>query len=336
LWDLGSIDEKLAAIDAELAIPDYENAAVYYMRFLSDSNNASILDDLSGYAPSAYCEPWVDIEHPELATKLKKYQTFMQTLLDISEIQKARFTVNLTPDPDSWQMISDMRRVIFILSWAGANDLAEGRIAAAYSKYRCQMQLARHFSQQPGADHKIIGIAFEAVAHRNIKMALMYNEITPEQLRSLESILEIPMDRGKGHTEIAARIDRLNEEKYRSKMSMVELLKDLWFGRKTRKQQEQARSRSNLRIQSIRRAMPILIALRRHKQETGVWPESLEQIEPRLPEQMLTDPQNNGPFTYICDGENFIFYSKGPNGIDEGGVASMPADDYPIWPRKIK
>jgi hypothetical protein len=82
--------------------------------------------------------------------------------------------------------------------------------------------------------------------------------------------------------------------------------------------------------------MPILIALRRHKQETGVWPESLEQIEPRLPEQMLTDPQNNGPFTYICDGENFIFYSKGPNGIDEGGVASMPADDYPIWPRKIK
>ena len=47
---------------------------------------------------------------------------------------------------------------------------------------------------------------------------------------------------------------------------------------------------------------------------------------------MLTDPQNNGPFVYKCDGDDFIFYSKGPNGIDEGGVASRPADDYPIWP----
>ncbi len=117
---------------------------------------------------------------------------------------------------------------------------------------------------------------------------------------------------------------------------MVERLKDLWFGHKTRKQQEQARRRSYLRIQTIRRAMPILIALRRYKQETDAWPETLEQIEPKLPEEMLTDPQNNGPFAYRLTGDSFIFYSKGPNGIDEDGVASKPADDYPIWPLKIK
>jgi hypothetical protein len=119
-------------------------------------------------------------------------------------------------------------------------------------------------------------------------------------------------------------------------MPMVEQLKHLWFGRKTRKQQEQARHKSRLRLEAIRRAIPILIALRRHKQETGVWPETLEQIEPKLPEQMLTDPQNNGPFAYRLTGDSFVFYSKGPNGIDEDGIASKPADDYPIWPLKIK
>jgi len=336
LWNIGSIDQRLAVIDAELAIPDFENAAVYYRRFFTDPNNASTLDDLASYTPSAYCEPWADIEHPELAGKLKKYRTFIKKLLDISEMEQARFPVDIAPGPDSWQMLRDMRKVIFVLSWAGANDLAKDRIDTAHSKYRCQMQLARHLLQQPGTYHKIVGIAFEAVAHTNIKIALMYNKITPEQLRALESILEIPMDRGEGHAEIASRIDSLLDEKERSRMSTVELLKHLWFGRKNRKQQEQARRRSNLRIQSIRQAMPILIALRRHKEETGTWPETLKQIEPKLPGQMFNDPQNNCSFVYKRHGDDFILYSKGPNGIDEDGVASRPADDYPIWPRKIK
>ena len=80
--------------------------------------------------------------------------------------------------------------------------------------------------------------------------------------------------------------------------------------------------------------MPILITLRRHKEETGSWPETLEQIEPKLPEQMLTDPQNNGSFVYKRNGNDFVFYSKGPNGIDENGSYKRPADDWPIWPVK--
>jgi len=51
---------------------------------------------------------------------------------------------------------------------------------------------------------------------------------------------------------------------------------------------------------------------------------------------MLIDPQNNGHFVYKRDGDEFVFYSKGPNGIDEDSVASKPADDYPMWPLKIK
>ena len=336
LWDFRSIDEQLAAINAELAIADSENAAVYYRRFFTDPNNAAILDDLSGQTPSAYCEPWADIEHPELAAKLKKHRTFIQTLLDISEMQNARFPVDIDPGADSWQMLSDIRKAVFLLSWAGANDLAEDRADAAHSNYRCQMQLARHFSQQPGTYHKVLGIAFEATVYRNIRMAMMRDDITQERLKSLESIFEIPMDRGEGHGEIAARIDRLFDEKERSKMSTVELLKQLWFGHKTRKQQEQARHKSRLRLSSIRRATPILIALRRHKEQIGVWPETLEQIKPKLPEQMLIDPQNNGPFVYKRDGDDFVFYSKGPNNIDEGGSQSGSADDWPIWPLNLR
>jgi len=52
--------------------------------------------------------------------------------------------------------------------------------------------------------------------------------------------------------------------------------------------------------------------------------------------RFFTDPQNNGPFIYKSDGDSFVFYGKGPNGIDEGGSSSRPADDWPIWPLKVK
>ena len=337
LWDFRSIDEKLAAIDAELAIPDSENAAVYYTRLLTDPNNASALDDLSSYTPSAHIEPWDGSEHPELAALLKTHSTFIQTLLDISEMQEARFPIY--PDTSSSSFtLADMRRVTFILSWAAANDLAEGRIDAAYSKYRCQLKFARQIYQQPATLYRYVGIAIEAVAHGNIKMAVMQDDITQDQLRSLETILEIPQNQVMEETEIAARVDRLIEQKEKSQQPLTIRLKVWWSALHTRQQYEK-KSRLiliRLRLLSSRQSTRILIALRRHKQETGAWPETLEQIEPKLPEQMLIDPQNNGPFVYKHDGDDFVFYSKGPNRIDEGGSYSGSADDWPIWPLKIK
>ena len=334
-WDFRSANEKLAAIDAELAIEDSGNAAVYYRRLFTDPKNPTTLDDIYFYTPSAYVEPWTDSEHPELAAELRTHRAFVQTLLDILQMQDARFPVY--PDPNSGGfMLRDMRKVTFILSWAAANDLAEGRVDAAHSKYRCQMQLARHLAQQPATYYRSVGIAIEAVASGNIRRAVMRDEITPEQLRSLETILEISRNQYEGYAEIAARVDRLIEEKERSRLPLGERFKQWLLDRGSRRQREQRQRLIRLRLDAVRRATPILIALRRCKEEAGRWPEKLDQIEPNLSGQMLIDPQNNGPFVYKRDGDSFVFYSRGPNGIDEGGSSSRPADDWPIWPLEIK
>ena len=337
--DPRSTDEQLAATDAELAIPDEENAAVYYKRFFADPNNAAILDDLYDYTPSAYCGPWADEEDPELAAKLKKHRALIQTLLDISQMKQARFPVYPEPGTDWWEMLSYMRRVTFILSWAAANDLGEGRADAAFSKYECQLRLARQLEQQPAVIYDLVGMAIEAVALGNIRRAVMRDETTPEQLRSLETILEIPMDRIEGHAEIAARVDRLVEEKEWSQLPLTGKLKRWLIGRRIRAERAEQKRRQRLirlRLEATRRATPILIALRRHKEKTGAWPETLEAIEPKLPEQILIDPQNDGPFVYKRNSDSFIFYSKGPNGVDEQGSYKRPADDWPIWPLEIK
>jgi len=336
LRNFSSIDAQLAAIEAALAIPDAENAAAHYTRFLTDPNNAYTLDDLYYYMPSSYVEPWAGSEHPELAAELKKNRAFIQTLLDISEMQEARFPVYPGPGSNSLQVLADMRKVTFILSWAAANDLAEGRIDAAYSKYRCQLNLARLLQQQPAWYYNGLGIAIEALASGNIRRAVMRDDVTQEQLRSLETILEIPRNQDEAAAEVAARVDRLIEEKERSQLPLAARLKQWLLGRAGRKQHEQRLLLIHLRLEATRRATPILIALRRHKEKTGAWPETLKQIEPKLPEKMLIDPQNYGPFVYNRDGDDFVLYSKGPNKIDEGGSYSGSADDWPIWPLKIK
>jgi len=336
LLNFQSIDEKLAAIDAELAIADAGNAAVFYRRFFTDPNNAAILDDLASYTPSAYVEPWAGSEHPELAAELKKNRAFIQTLLDISEMQEARFPVYPSPGSDSAQFLRSVRKVAFVFSWAAANDLAEGRIDAAHSKYRCQLKLARHLQQQPAWYYNGLGIAIEALAHGNIKMAVMQDDVTPEQLSLLETTLKIPRNNRSEDDEIADKVNNLIERKEKSQLPLTIPLKVWWRDLHTRKQDEKRLHQIRLRLLSSRQSTRILIALRRHKEKTGAWPETLEQIEPKLPGQMLIDPQNNGPFVYKRDGDDFVFYSKGPNTIDEGGSYSGSADDWPIWPLKIK
>ena len=336
LWNSTSIDKQLVVIEAAIAIPDVENAAIYYMRFLTDPNNSSILDDLAGYSPSAYCEPWANSEHPELAAELKTQSKFIQTLLNISDMQRARFSIYPNPGSNSWQMLADMRKLTFILSWAAANDLAVGRIETAFSKYKCQLKLACHLQQQPAMYYRLVGIAIEAAAFGNIKRVVIEDDITPEQLRSLETILETSRNPDEVDAEIADRVNRLIYDKELSQMSIPGRLRQIWFGRKELREQERRRQLIYLRLEASRRANQIFLALRRHKEKTGTWPETLEQIEPKLPEQMLIDPQNNGPFIYKLAGDDFIFYSKGPNNIDEGGSKSGSADDWLLWPRKIK
>ena len=66
----------------------------------------------------------------------------------------------------------------------------------------------------------------------------------------------------------------------------------------------------HVRTLANRRTVHILIALRRFKNKTGHWPQSLDQIEPQLSRETLTDPRSNTPFVYELEGENFKLHSK--------------------------
>ncbi|MHC4478706.1 MAG: hypothetical protein ACYTEL_23985 [Planctomycetota bacterium] len=98
---------------------------------------------------------------------------------------------------------------------------------------------------------------------------------------------------------------------------------------------------SYLRRVAVRRACRILIALRRHKNQRGLWPGNLDDIRDMVPADSLTDPTNEDRFVYRLTDDGFTLYSKAKNNIDEGGEydpydRQTGADDILIWPLRSR
>jgi len=94
----------------------------------------------------------------------------------------------------------------------------------------------------------------------------------------------------------------------------------------------------NLHCQMRCQAAKIVIDLRRHRDQTGHWPESLSELHGKISADLLTDPSNGGEFVYRREGDSFRFYSKGKNGIDDGGLRDKKnmTDDILYWPIEAK
>lgn len=95
-----------------------------------------------------------------------------------------------------------------------------------------------------------------------------------------------------------------------------------------------------------RRGCLLLCAIRRYRIEHQDWPEKLEDLLPAVPEDLLTDPVSQERFVYKRDGDSFILYSKGYDGIDSGGKRKSIfdpnkqsithlQDDILIWPENL-
>ncbi len=83
-----------------------------------------------------------------------------------------------------------------------------------------------------------------------------------------------------------------------------------------------------------RYAARILIRLQRYYRTNARYPETLEKMQDNAGNDIFTDPTNGSSFVYRPGDGGFTLYSKGKNGVDDGGVRDWEsgADDITIWP----
>ena len=348
-----SADEKLASIEAARAIPDSENAALIYNKLLKDPNASSILsygpellDDHSIFNQVLY-KPWFNSEFPEIAAWIKQHQYATDMLLEAGRLEKCRFPIIIDIDiGPQIERAAPMRQWVFFLSFAANNDLAENRIDSAIAKWQTIIKMGNHLSQQPIILDQILAHYFGTLALKHIARFVIDGNLTEQTLQKIETLPLPIQDRWPDLDRQIKRVKKLQEEKLTEQFGpfdkqelqpLINIIESI---------QEPDISIEYKKHIATARSIRILVALRRYKNKTGHWPQSLDDIKSQLSAEVLTDPINNSTFVYQITDDGFKLYSKGKNNIDEDGQENFTPgpnygeriyqqDDVAFWPLKI-
>ena len=189
-WRPYTFDKELAALEAQYAIPDSENAATIYNQLLEDYNDTVFYGNLPGDERSKLPmrEPWSSQDYPELAKWLKGHESTMAKLKEASEKQFCHFPIpaNQVDLEQTMKRLSPMRRWAFLLISAANNNLGEGRIDQALEKCITILQMSKHQRQQSTLIEMLVGMAIEALALGQFKTFVVTADATEEHLSLIE------------------------------------------------------------------------------------------------------------------------------------------------------
>lgn len=353
LRDRRSADERLAEIEAARAIPDTENAAMIYNELLQNPKATSLSNArsqageplLSGQ-PVLY-GPWLSKDQPEVDAWIKEHQYIIDGLLATARCEKCRFPIIIDVANMSFMnRVAPMRQWGFLLRSAANNDIAEGRVDAAMAKWRCLLQMGNHLRQQPDLSDHLLANSAEEAAMEPMADFIVTGSPTEMHLQKIEA-MSLPMkDRWAEYDSQTRLTDALISQKVKEQISPLDCLRHpiqaLQGFRVARAINSLLPDKASLfddagylyrRSIATSRGVRILVAVRRYRNATSHWPLSLDEVRASLPEEILTDPFNRGPFVYKPAGDTFTLYSKGENNIDENGEwRSEAEDDWSIWP----
>jgi hypothetical protein len=350
--DRRSAEERLAEIEAARAIPDFENAAIIYNELLQDPKAKSILDDLPSSSANKNLsrilrEPWVSGDLPEFVDWVGRHQFIIDRLLEASRFEKCRFPISIdVANAFPVDRLASMRQWGYLLTIAANNDVAEGQIDAALTKWRCLAQIDNHLRQQPTHVDHLTGMGMMRFAWESMARLIVEGAPAEIYLRKIEAMPVVTAHHAGVHLTEASEIDRLIKQKVIEDLgpfgrAKYEFVSRVVFRHLSVPDRQAEMADLYLRHTATASGIRILSALRRHKNTTGHWPTSLDEIRSSLPAEILTDPLNKGPFIYKPATDTFRLYSKGKNGIDEDGRTrhgedfKIIEDDLALWPLPV-
>jgi hypothetical protein len=304
-----ALEERIAAINARHALPAEENAATIYDQLLTGTVIVGGRDD-GTLTPEA-----------------------LAALLRAAQMESCWFP--LSPGSscyrDHARRISAMREWVRALANAAEKDVTDGRVEAAAAKLRGMMQMGRHVRRQPLVIDFMAGTGMEAFAGRALCNIIMQTEATEEHLRMAEALAGPLANDWPQVSQTMLVVQPLLTASAAAELSLRQRLQYWWseFGAKST---EEITREMYLRLVSQRRAVRLLVALRRYHDAHNRWPAGLEELAALVPAAALLDPYTGQPFVYETVGDSFRLYACGPNRLDEGGSHADEADDYSLWP----
>lgn len=205
------------------------------------------------------------------------------------------------------------RRLALLLAGEGRLAELENRPADAAHSYVDIIDLGNATSRGGFLIHRLVGIAYEAIGYSDlVKIVSQFN---CEQSRPLLAQLQKVDNQAVTWNEVLRGENVLVGHEPRQTLNPIRQIVGWWQNRQILKKGE---AKHNLMV-ARRRLLSTELALRCYQSEQGHAPERLDQLVPKYLQHAPSDPFNGQPLIYRAQGTNWLLYSVGPDGVDDGG-----------------
>ena len=209
--------------------------------------------------------------------------------------------------------LAGLKRVGQLIAAEGKFAEQENRIPDAVQSYLTAIRYGNEMSRNGFIINRLVGIACEAMGFE--PLVKLVPRLTCDQSRVIVAELE-KMDRdGVTWKEIMHPEHRYLWADLKSSGNPLTVVSDWRDAQAAVKKAEQKHNRLNARL----RLLTVELTLLCYQAEQGRVPERLEQLVPKYLQRVPEDPFSHRPLIYRPNGTNWLLYSVGIDGIDDGG-----------------
>jgi hypothetical protein len=203
-------------------------------------------------------------------------------------------------------------RLVQLLAAEGRLREQDNRLADAAQSYVDAIRVGKEISRGGFIINRFVGIACET--HGITPLSKLVPRLNPQEARPVISDLEKIDSAGITWEEVRRNYNR-RWYKHLYGFNPITWGIDLW----KRRQALQRVERMHKRVIAQERLLTAELAVRCYQSEQGRPPSSLAQLVPKYLQQVPSDPFSGRPVIYHPQGTNWLLYSVGEDGVDEGG-----------------
>jgi hypothetical protein len=209
--------------------------------------------------------------------------------------------------------LPNLKSLARLLSEEGKLAEMENRNADAAQSYVDTIRFGNEISRGGFLINRLVGIACEAIG--DTALSKLVPKLKPEEARRVVAELEKI-----GSAQVTWDEVRRNENRFAqyqlgkgfNPISWVMTRWGAWHSRQRAKMRDK-------KILAHLRLLTAELAVRCYQSEQGRAPTGLEQLVPKYLQSLPQDPFSDRPVIYRLQGTNWLVYSVGEDGVDDGG-----------------
>lgn len=206
-----------------------------------------------------------------------------------------------------------MRELALLLGAEGRLREMDNRIAEAAQSYVDAIQFGNETSRGGFNINRLVGIALESIG--DIPLSKLVPKLKLEEARQISVELEKIDHAGVAWDEIRRDENRFARYQLGRGFHLITWVMSQWETWQVERRSEKRHKKAAARV----RLLTAELAVRCYQSEQGHAPADLGQLVPKYLQRVPLDPFSDKPLIYRPQGTNWLLYSIGEDGVNDGG-----------------